>query len=77
MPHIEARSLPAVIVGQPPDLATLAPGCPFAPRCPEARAECASVQMDALTVTACACPFHAADEPAAPVVDATRVEVSR
>jgi oligopeptide/dipeptide ABC transporter ATP-binding protein len=28
------------IEGQPPDLAVLAPGCPFAPRCPRADAKC-------------------------------------
>jgi oligopeptide/dipeptide ABC transporter ATP-binding protein len=57
MPKIEAGSLPAVIAGQPPDLATLAPGCPFAPRCPEARAECTDVDMEASSATGCACPF--------------------
>jgi len=30
----------ATIPGQPPDLAGLPPGCPFAPRCPHARADC-------------------------------------
>jgi oligopeptide/dipeptide ABC transporter ATP-binding protein len=33
------------IAGQPPDLANLPPGCPFAPRCPYARADCEQVQM--------------------------------
>jgi len=28
------------IGGQPPDLAELPPGCPFAPRCPERQAVC-------------------------------------
>src|SRR5438093_4095039 len=28
------------IGGQPPDLARLPPGCPFAPRCPERQAVC-------------------------------------
>ena len=28
------------IEGQPPDLASLPPGCPFAPRCPEAFGRC-------------------------------------
>ncbi len=28
------------IGGQPPDLARLPPGCPFAPRCPERRSQC-------------------------------------
>jgi peptide/nickel transport system ATP-binding protein len=31
--HFEAR-------GDPPDLANMPPGCPFAPRCPHARSEC-------------------------------------
>jgi peptide/nickel transport system ATP-binding protein len=57
MPQIDARSLPAVIVGQPPDLATLEPGCPFAPRCPQVSTECAAVEMELETLTACACPF--------------------
>jgi oligopeptide/dipeptide ABC transporter ATP-binding protein len=57
MPQIDARSLPAVIVGQPPDLAELPPGCPFAPRCPEARVECVEVEMERETLTTCACPF--------------------
>ena len=65
MPQIDAHSLPAVIVGQPPDLATLEPGCPFAPRCPQARAECSEVQMELETLTACACPFS---EPQAPAL---------
>lgn len=34
------------IGGQPPDLADLPPGCPFAPRCPHVRAECREVGMD-------------------------------
>ncbi len=64
MPQIDARSLPAVIVGQPPDLATLEPGCPFAPRCPEARSACATVEMEIETLTACACPFSKLRTPA-------------
>jgi oligopeptide/dipeptide ABC transporter ATP-binding protein len=47
------------IQGQPPDLVALAPGCPFAPRCAHARAECSSVSMqlggDETHPTAC--PF--------------------
>jgi len=47
------------IGGQPPDLADLPPGCPFAPRCPHVRPACRDVTMeleragDHLT----ACPF--------------------
>jgi oligopeptide/dipeptide ABC transporter ATP-binding protein len=48
------------IVGQPPDLSALPPGCPFAPRCPHRREGCASVPM-ALDVPppghGSACPF--------------------
>jgi peptide/nickel transport system ATP-binding protein len=57
MPQIHTRALPEVIVGQPPDLATLPPGCPFAPRCPLAAARCETIDMDTLTLTQCACPF--------------------
>jgi oligopeptide/dipeptide ABC transporter ATP-binding protein len=39
----EERLIP--IVGQPPDIGALPPGCPFAPRCPYARTECAAVPM--------------------------------
>jgi oligopeptide/dipeptide ABC transporter ATP-binding protein len=45
------------IGGQPPDLAQLPPGCPFAPRCPERRAACEeappSVTVGAGHVAAC------------------------
>jgi oligopeptide/dipeptide ABC transporter ATP-binding protein len=59
MPQIDTRSLPEVIVGQPPDLATLPPGCPFTPRCPQVRDECSGLDMDSLTTGRCACPFSA------------------
>jgi oligopeptide/dipeptide ABC transporter ATP-binding protein len=46
------------IEGQPPDLAALPPGCPFAPRCPRADAKCRAevppeVRLDADHTTAC------------------------
>ncbi|MGA8355219.1 MAG: ABC transporter ATP-binding protein [Solirubrobacteraceae bacterium] len=63
MPQIDARTLPAVIAGQPPDLGTLPAGCPFAPRCPRAKEECAMVEMDRETLTTCACPFADVDVP--------------
>jgi peptide/nickel transport system ATP-binding protein len=50
------------IVGQPPDLADLPAGCPFRPRCPGERADCAAVTMAleaAGPAHATACPFHA------------------
>ena len=53
----ELRAIP----GQPPDLARLEGGCPFRPRCPAARAECAAVPMDLLQVApghVSACPFE-------------------
>lgn len=34
------RDAPFEARGDPPDLTTLPPGCPFAPRCPQARSEC-------------------------------------
>jgi oligopeptide/dipeptide ABC transporter ATP-binding protein len=42
--NVQGKPL-ATIAGQPPDLAGLAPGCPFAPRCQYVRPECASVPM--------------------------------
>jgi oligopeptide/dipeptide ABC transporter ATP-binding protein len=38
------------IGGQPPDLAQLPPGCPFAPRCPERHAKCDQSLPPAVTV---------------------------
>jgi oligopeptide/dipeptide ABC transporter ATP-binding protein len=41
LPDVELRRERLVeIGGQPPDLARLPPGCPFAPRCPERQARC-------------------------------------
>ena len=41
IPRVDGRAGPLVpIPGQPPDLADLPPGCPFAARCPVASAEC-------------------------------------
>jgi len=59
MPRLTGTELPFAIPGQPPDMAALPEGCPFAPRCDEARAECAEVDMESATATACACPFAA------------------
>jgi oligopeptide/dipeptide ABC transporter ATP-binding protein len=59
----DGRLIP--IRGQPPDLATLPPGCPFAPRCDFADAEDPSrreVSMELEEVERghlTACPFHA------------------
>ena len=53
------------IRGQPPDLATLPPGCPFAPRCEFAREEDPSRREVSMLLAEAerghltACPFHA------------------
>jgi len=52
------------IVGSPPSLVNLPPGCPFTPRCPMAEAVCEETEPD-LYVTddgpshVAACHFHA------------------
>jgi oligopeptide/dipeptide ABC transporter ATP-binding protein len=62
--HVPEQRVPLpTIAGQPPDLARLEPGCPFAPRCPSARPECTAVSMERVQVAArhdTACPFAAA-----------------
>jgi oligopeptide/dipeptide ABC transporter ATP-binding protein len=57
MPRLTGKQLPSAIPGQPPDLGSLPEGCPFAPRCVEARSECVGVDMVAETAERCACPF--------------------
>ena len=62
MPSLEITDAPpnAPIPGQPPNLADLPEGCPFAPRCEFSRPECASipVTLDAnLEHHGSACPF--------------------
>jgi peptide/nickel transport system ATP-binding protein len=62
MPSLEVSDLPppAPIPGQPPNLANLPPGCPFAPRCGFTQPECASipVTLDAEPdAHGSACPF--------------------
>ena len=62
MPQLvpEERSALRTIPGQPPDLLELGSGCPFAPRCPLARDECADVSMELTPVSPAqfsACPF--------------------
>lgn len=50
----------STIPGQPPDLASLPDGCPFAPRCSYARPDCAEVDMTLEAVDhkhVTACPF--------------------
>jgi oligopeptide/dipeptide ABC transporter ATP-binding protein len=56
----ERRAELRPIGGQPPVLSDLGGGCPFAPRCPAARAACADVTMELLPVAegqSSACPF--------------------
>jgi oligopeptide/dipeptide ABC transporter ATP-binding protein len=62
MPSLEVSDEPppVPIPGQPPNLADLPPGCPFAPRCEYSRPECASIPvvLDAdLAHHGSACPF--------------------
>jgi oligopeptide/dipeptide ABC transporter ATP-binding protein len=38
--ELEPHVLLPVIGGRPPDLSTIAPGCSFAPRCPDAQQDC-------------------------------------
>jgi oligopeptide/dipeptide ABC transporter ATP-binding protein len=46
IPHLAAgASRLTPIPGQPPDLAQLGPGCPFAPRCAHASADCATAPV--------------------------------
>jgi oligopeptide transport system ATP-binding protein len=67
IPHLDAPGgRLATIGGQPPDLASLEPGCPFAPRCPVASAECRTlpIALKALPggrATACHFPERVAD----------------
>ena len=59
VPPTGSRHL-ATIPGQPPDMAALPAGCPFAPRCTHARPECANVSMRLEPVEEThltACPF--------------------
>jgi oligopeptide/dipeptide ABC transporter ATP-binding protein len=51
LPDVELKREQLVeIGGQPPDLAQLPPGCPFAPRCPERHAACERELPQAVTV---------------------------
>jgi oligopeptide/dipeptide ABC transporter ATP-binding protein len=65
MPSLDSsgdrRAVP--IPGQPPDLAALPEGCPFASRCGHARPECAEIPVvldRGLAEHGSACPFEAA-----------------
>ncbi len=62
MPSLEITDAPppAPIPGQPPNLADLPPGCPFAPRCESSREECRAIPVTLDREPAAhgsACPF--------------------
>jgi oligopeptide/dipeptide ABC transporter ATP-binding protein len=65
IPRLEVRRSATkllTIPGQPPNLAELPAGCPFAPRCPLVRPACAGVAMELVEVAQrhrSACPFDA------------------
>jgi peptide/nickel transport system ATP-binding protein len=64
----DARLTP--ILGTPPSLLNLPPGCPFAPRCPMAEQLCRDQEPDLLPVAtdhSAACHFHARLEGVDPV----------
>jgi oligopeptide/dipeptide ABC transporter ATP-binding protein len=67
VPHLEGTSERLVTIGgQPPDLSSLEPGCPFAPRCPVASAECRTRPISLRPLpngqaTACHFPERVAD----------------
>jgi oligopeptide/dipeptide ABC transporter ATP-binding protein len=50
MPKLGSKEPLFAIPGQPPDLATLPPGCAFHPRCNEALPRCAAAQPDEVLV---------------------------
>jgi oligopeptide/dipeptide ABC transporter ATP-binding protein len=50
MPKLGSKEKLLAIPGQPPDLATLPPGCAFHPRCPEAMAQCSTEQPPELAL---------------------------
>jgi oligopeptide/dipeptide ABC transporter ATP-binding protein len=45
IPHLSAGARLKPIPGQPPDLAQLGPGCPFAPRCAYASPDCSTTPV--------------------------------
>jgi oligopeptide/dipeptide ABC transporter ATP-binding protein len=52
VPTVERKAERLISIdGQPPDLAHLAPGCSFAPRCPHAMDRCREVDPPAISVT--------------------------
>lgn len=61
MPKLDGSLDATRIEGQPPGLGDLPAGCPFAARCPIFRPACTLIDMEALSVEDCACPFVAGD----------------
>jgi oligopeptide/dipeptide ABC transporter ATP-binding protein len=57
VPELDAHGRVTGIPGQPPNMAMLPPGCPFAPRCRYVTAKCAEIDMDRESQKRCACPF--------------------
>src|SRR5215212_7529610 len=51
MPKLGSKEKLSAIPGQPPDLATLPPGCAFHPRCPEALPCCATDEPREVQIT--------------------------
>ena len=52
MPKLGSKEKLLAIPGQPPDLATLPPGCAFHPRCPEALPRCSSQEPSEVRLAA-------------------------
>ena len=53
MPRLGSKEKLLAIPGQPPDLASLPPGCAFHPRCPDALARCAADEPGETRVGPC------------------------
>ena len=43
---LSSRLAPSGLAGDPPDLRTIPPGCPFAPRCPEVMDVCTRIDVE-------------------------------
>lgn len=67
MPKLDGSPAARLVEGGPPSLGDLPTGCPFSARCPISRPACAQIDMEALSMGDCACPFVAGDlSPTAP-----------
>ena len=65
MPKLDGSLDARLVEGGPPGLGDLPAGCPFSERCPIFRPACAQIDIEALSMGDCACPFVAGDLPAA------------